>query len=445
MDFTTNSKQHPKPNIGQIYLMRHTLGKRGPKSYKEKATKQRGAGLVTRRETRKWENASDASLRSVRAGWSVARRLARKYMQRKGIPTTFRRGNIHGGKLWANRNECKMTDKTAGAIIEKVYLSKKATIFMLRQVRHTLSYSYYLKTGMSEDNWPEVTSQWKSFDFETLPKTARNLVAKRIPTPENLKEAFTKPWTPEHPWSLFDFVVGGTAAHDYFVFGARPRVDLDKIKFSKRHVINANERYGYTEMKGGRSKLSGNKNRPWNVYRVCFCKEKKHVSPPEDIELTNAGNPVGRVKWNTVCPLAMMEFQQNLQGNSWRPYPKLNATGFVSRNNQGKVPDLANKWLQVQTHQDPFDPNSGRKSLARWLDFHSIPYEVGFEIHGDLQQIWRNAYQSKLAKSKFEDRCQSRDVDLAAKALRLFAMWLHEGQPRPSIKQQLQAMLANLD
>ena len=112
-------------------------------------------------------------------------------MQRKGIPTTFRRGNIHGGKLWANRNECKMTDKTAGAIIEKVYLSKKATISMLRQVRHTLSYSYYLKTGISEDNWPEVSSQWKSFDFETLPKSARTLVAKRIPTPENLKEAFT--------------------------------------------------------------------------------------------------------------------------------------------------------------------------------------------------------------------------------------------------------------
>ena len=140
-----------------------------------------------------------------------------------------------------------------------------------------------------------------------------------------------------------------------------------------------------------------------------------------------------------------MEFHEHLQGTSWRPYPKLNTTGSVSRNNQGKVPDLANKWLQVQTHQDPFDANSGRKSLARWLDYHSIPYEVGFEIHGDLQQIWRNAYQSKLAKSKFADRCQSRDVDLAAKALRLFAMWLHENQPKPSIKQQLQAVLASLD
>ena len=170
------------------------MGKRGPKSYKEKATKQRGAGLVTRRETRKWENASVASLRSVRAGWSVAWRLAGKYMRRKRIPTEFRKGNIHGGTLWANRNVCKMTDRIAGEIIEKVYLSGKATIFMVRQVRHTLSYSYYLKTGESEANWPEVYSQWKSFDFDTLPKPQKRLKAVRIPTPENLKTAFTKPW-----------------------------------------------------------------------------------------------------------------------------------------------------------------------------------------------------------------------------------------------------------
>ena len=426
-------------------VLRDTLGKRGPKSYKEKSTKQRGAGLVTRRETRKWENASQASLRSVRAGFSVAWRLAGRYMRRKRIPQKFRRGNIHGGLLWANRNECKMTDRIAGEIIEKVYLSRKATIFQLRQVRHTLSYSYYLKTGESEANWPEVHSQWKSFDFETLPKSTKSLRAVRIPTPENLKEAFTKPWTPEHPWSLFDFSVGVLAAHDYCVFGCRPTVDLDKVKFSKRHVINANERYGFTEMKGGRAKLAGNKNRPWNVFRVCFCKGKKHVSPPEEIILTNAGNPTKRVKWNTVCPLASMEFQKSLQGASWRAYPKWNRTGTVSRNNEGKVPDLANRWLQVQLHQQPFDANCGRKALARWLDHHSIPYEVGFEIHGDVQTCWRSNYQPKVAKSKFEDRFQSRDVDLAAKALRLFALWLHEDQPKPSIKQQLQDMLASLD
>ena len=82
--------------------------------------------------------------------------------------------------------------------------------------------------------------------------------------------------------------------------------------------------------------------------------------------------------------------------------------------------------------------------LCSLLEFLSIPYEVGFEIHGDVQTCWRSNYQPKLGKSKFDDRRQSLDADLAAKAQRLFAMWLHEDQPKPSIKQQLQAVLASL-
>ena len=54
-----------------------------------------------------------------------------------------------------------MTDKSAGEIIERVYLSKKVSIQQLKQVRHSLSYSYYLKTGKGGDNWPEVKAQWR--------------------------------------------------------------------------------------------------------------------------------------------------------------------------------------------------------------------------------------------------------------------------------------------
>jgi len=140
--------------------------------------------------------------------------------------------------------------------------------------------------------------------------------------------------------SLFDFEVAGLAAHDYFIFGLRPKVDLDKVKYSRKHIINVNERYGATAMKGGRSKLQGNKKgtRPWNVHRVCFCKGGRHISPPKRIRLDNDGNPVGRVTWNTVCPLAMMEFQQNLQDiPGWKTFPKWNASGSVSKKNEGNL------------------------------------------------------------------------------------------------------------
>ena len=118
------------------------MTKRGPKSFKEKSTKIRGAGLVSRRETRKWENASSSTLNSVRAGWNLAVRYAGGYMRRKGVPMSFRKDNLHGGRLWANRNECHMTNKMAGQILERVYNSRTVTEAQLKKVRHTLSYSY---------------------------------------------------------------------------------------------------------------------------------------------------------------------------------------------------------------------------------------------------------------------------------------------------------------
>ena len=63
-------------------------------------------------------------------------------MRYKKVPTQFRKGNIHGGKLWANRNECHMTNKMAGTILERVYNSRTVTEAQLKKVRHTLSYSY---------------------------------------------------------------------------------------------------------------------------------------------------------------------------------------------------------------------------------------------------------------------------------------------------------------
>jgi len=425
-----------------------TKSKPGPKGYKDRATRQRGAGLVTRRETRKWENAPASTLRSVRAGWRLAWKHAGRYMKYKNIPRHFREGNIHGGQLWANRNECKMTNKMAGEVLERVYLSGKVSLAQLKQVRHWLSYSYYLMTGNSEGNWPEVGLQWDSFKLANLPTIRKSLVAVKIPVPANLKTAYTKPWTPAHPMSLVDFETAALGAHDYFIFGLRPRVDLDKVKKSTEHLINNNERYGLTVMNGGRSKLQGNKRgtRPWKVHRVCFCRRGAHTSPPKVIRLNQDGNPTRQPSWNTVCPLAIMEFMQNLQGTTkWKPYAKWNGSGTVSRQNHGDVPELANRWLQTQTHQGPFDPNSGRKTLSRWLEELKIPYEVGFEIHGDLQTVWRYSYQPGLAKSQFQDREQSRDIDKATKALRLFAKWLHDDTTKPSLKEQLQGILQNLD
>ena len=99
-------------------------------------------------------------------------------MRRKGIPEAgqFRKNNIHGGKLWASRKECKLTDKMAGQIIERVYISKKVGIHQLRQVRHSFSYAYYLTTGTAEENYPEVKAQFDAEEWRPVIATCRNLV-----------------------------------------------------------------------------------------------------------------------------------------------------------------------------------------------------------------------------------------------------------------------------
>ena len=425
-----------------------TITKRGPKSYKDKSTRQRRAGLVSRRETRKWENASKATLRSVRAGWALAWRYAGGYLKRKRIPLTFRKGNLHNGVLFANRKECKMTNTMAGEILERVYNSRKVTLPQLKQVRHTLSYSYYLMTGTVKANWPEVKAQWDSFNLAELPESLKPLMAKRIPVPENLKEAWTKGWTPNGTWTLADFIVAALGAWDYFIFGLRPQCDINKVKTSTDHVININERYGYTSMVGGRSKLQGNRRgtRAWKVYRVCCCRNWKHTPVPADFRLDKKGNPTVPVTWNTVCPLAQMEFMDQQQGVlGWGAYKKWRkSTGEFGLANHGDVPALANRWLQFQTNQGPFDPNCGRKCLSRWLECLKIPYSESHQVHGDLQCVWRGSYQDSLPKSTYEIREQSGDVDIACKALRTFASWLFD-QQKPTVKEQLKSILASLD
>lgn len=260
----------------------------------------------------------------------------------------------------------------------------------------------YLKTGNGGDNWPEVKAQWRSFALSTLPKSKRKLKPTRIPTPEgNLKPAFRKQWTPESPLNLATHMVGTLATWDFHVFGLRPNVDIKKVKDSREHDINLNEGYGKTKMVAGRSKLHLSKRgtREWWVFRECTCPGRKHKPiPRRELPMKKDGNPKKPPTWNTSCPLAAMEFLEHHQGTEeWRPYPKWSTrTGDYGKSNVGDVPLLANKWLNAQGQYadnkgSQFDRNSGRKSLARWLEELNIPYEESVAIHGDLEDVWRHS------------------------------------------------------
>ena len=302
-------------------LTKRKKARKGPLSYKDRAQRPRGAGLVTRREFRQGCNYSKATRKAQRAGFNTMWKHAGPYMRRKRIPRAgeFNKRNIHGGMLWGQRKECPLTDKMAGEIIERVFESGKVGIDQLKQVRHSFSYAYYLTTGTGGDNYPEVKAQWRSFALKDLPAVRRPLVPTKIPIPENLRLAYTKQWS-EGTVSLADFETGVMCSHDTHSFGCRPNVDIKKVKVSTNHFINPNEEYGWTEMVGGRSKLHLSKagTRKWKVYRVCFCKGE-HQGPPRRIRMGPDGNLLkGKPTWNTVCPLAAMEFMEVLTSNATR-------------------------------------------------------------------------------------------------------------------------------
>ena len=272
-----------------------------------------------------------------------------------------------------------MSDKAAGEIIERCFLSRKATLDQLKQVRHSFSYSYYLVTGKGGLNWPEVDSQWRSFLPKDLPKSKRRVLPTKIPTPLNIGDARQRQWTPDCGMTLAEFIPAGLSSWDSHIFGLRPNVDIKKVKDSREHYINASEGYGKTKMIDGRSKLhlQHRGTREWWVYRVCTCKKGKHKGPSErQSRLRKDGNPRSRPTWNTCCPVAAMEFLHHHQGANFRCYPKWNKSGNYGETNHGDVPGLANRWLEIQGQSADgaeFDRNSGRKSLARWLAELGVP------------------------------------------------------------------------
>ena len=376
-------------------------------------------------------------MNAVRTGYNKMWTCAGPYMTRKHLrrPGEFRHDNQHGGKLWASRRECQMTDRIAGEIFEKCYDSKKLGVEQLKQVRHSLSYSYYLKTGVVKDNWPEVKAQWVSFDLTSLPKTKRPLKPVHIPTPENVRTALTTQWTPQHPLCLADFAVRVLGTWHFHGFGLRPNVDIAKVKNSRDHFINANERYGWTEMVDGRAKLHKEKRgtRPWRAYTVCLCPGGKHQSIPDDLVLNKKGNPYEAPTWTTTCPLASMELLRHCQEtDEWAPYPRWYEKKEGYGRNIGDVPTAVNDFLNLQGVRQKFDRNSGRKSLARWLAKLGIGYDESVHIHGDLEEVWRGRYQDNLHKSFYRCREQSKDADEATKALRRFARWIVQNPDEPT-------------
>ena len=139
------------------------------------------------------------------------------------------------------------------------------------------------------------------------------------------------------------------------------------------------------------------------------------------------------MEWDPTCPIAAKQFINMYPEVNNRNYPKwLDKSSKFGKSNISNVVNFANDWMELQGAGTPggYCHNSGRKSLARWLDKLNVTYRWSFEIHGDLEKVWRSNYQPTLPKSGFKKRTQSRDPNETCYALRRFAKWIDRGCER---------------
>ena len=376
-------------------------------------------------------------MKKIRYGFRLSWRCAPEEMRRFNIGEvgTFDPNNSHNGVCWGWPSECKLTNQQAKTIYFAVWKTRALTIDQMIVVRKSFSYAYELKHDAT-GNYKGVKDVWKFVRESELAPALGRVIPQRIPTVKELK-VFGKDWTTDCGLSLIEYSSGLICAHDTFLFGLRSKEDVDRVKKSKDHAYDWQQGWESTSFKGGRAKLCGVKKgtRPWKIWTVCFCKGKKHQSPPDgfNYEIQKDGNPVdpADVNWSTCCPLSCLQLLWSLQKEP-RRYGKWLPSGRFGSSNLKDPVKVGIDWMVAMgatTPENRYDHNSGRKCLARYTRKLGLEYPSVFQMIGDLEEVWR-VYDSDLPKSGYDVRVQSTDPNITCYALRLFAKVILERQKK---------------
>ncbi len=430
-----------------------------PPSLRDGAQLPRRAGWRRQLEFEKNDLKSKKAMEGYRYGFRLWWRSCPAYLRKIGMGKegSFEKTNQHGGRMFALPGEFSLNAEQAAQILWKCYKSRnKLTFAQIRQVKRTLSYAYQLQGGVPGKNFETIPGVWLVVQKKHLKPQEQFIIPTRIPQPEELCEAFTKEYSQGCGMSFPDWTRGLLIAWDWTVCGARSKEDLDRVKKGEAHDVDHAEGWGWTEFKGGRSKLCKAKKgeRAWRMWRVCMCPDGKHKPMPKHAEhamkrdgtLTEDEDPTA--SWCTVCPLNAMEFvirtqsrfaendeKQNDDATNGhvRIYRKWNKNGRPARVSEGEPVEHALRWLRVQGLKRNFQTNAGRKALSRWLQQLEIPHAESVHVHGDCEDVWVGSYQTELAKKGDKDRLQSTEPDTACLALRKFAWQLcKRGRPLKS-------------
>ena len=356
---------------------------------------------------------------------------------------SFDQWNGFKGKCWAWPSECKLSNHQAQTIFWRIFQKKTMTMTQMNVLSKALSFAFELRGGAPGGNWPGVDEvrEIVKVQHQLLAAPKGSVIPNLIPTPPEIKIAFTSEWTPENAMSLLPWSQGLVCAKDGFLDGLRPVEDIDRIKKSREVEVDWKNGWMRTGFQGGRAKLCGDKKgtRPWGLWTGCHCAGGEHVGPPEDFWLyvDKEGNPKDGVEitWDTTCPLAALQLVWQTQGENKRRYAKWSTvTGrCMPTTNIADPVAFAIDWFVAQgvcPANRRYDHNSGRKCFARLARHCDLEFPAIFQVVGDLPSTWRDHYDPDLPVSAFTKREQSRDPSVCTVASRTFVLRLLERKQR---------------
>ena len=253
--------------------------KRGRDSYRDLAKLPKNAGHKTQVQHSLNLAKEESTMKKFRYGFNLMWATCPKLMKRMRVkpPGSYDKHNHHGGQMFGWPDECTLTNDRASKILYACLHAKgrkQLTEAQLMAVRKCLSYAWELNGGRTkkDTNWPCVGALFESVRPGMVKKNARwsGSKARYIPSPEQLRLAIEKGWTPDHPWPLMKWCTHYLCFWDTMICGARSKVDTNKIKTSTHHDHSYKQGWQKTQFKGGRSKLSGRKkgSRQWAMWRV---------------------------------------------------------------------------------------------------------------------------------------------------------------------------------
>jgi hypothetical protein len=249
----------------------------GTPSYRDVARLPKGAGIKTQIQHKKNLAKEKSTMNKYRTGFHLLWHKIPKTMKRCKVtpPGSYDLRNHHGGQMPGWPFESTMTnDRVQRILFDLLNLKgdKRLTYSQLRKVRKMFSYFYELagKKTKQDNNWPCIAPLLETVTTTMLQKNKKGMgqAAMYIPTVSQLRAAIEKGWNGKMP--LQKWIVSYVCFWDTMICGARPKVDMTKIKLSTIHDGSYSQGWQRTAFKDGRAKLTGMKKgtRPWSMWRI---------------------------------------------------------------------------------------------------------------------------------------------------------------------------------